>query len=292
MLARTKANFTLPPTANGAANVSGYMLWCPDFHNVTVNTPGNLFCYLSSDPGIAPRNDAVTQYGKFGAQSAILGNNSAFNITDPAGNLVASSVVADARVLSACMTITFLGKMIDSAGELCFLQNVPIAELIGNADNACLSVSQLFNYAASKRRLGVETIESIYRLNLESSDKFRDSTLKPLIISPGGRTIQDDTSETFAPRVFGYAWRGVAPDAIISFDFIKNIEWRPEAVSGFSQVPIVNMGPSLAAQVMAGADRLARSNPEVWQHVKGAAAGLGARMVRAAFAGPSHQQLL
>lgn len=295
MLARVKHSFTLAPSPNGVVNDCGYMLWCPDFHNVALanNQPGNIFCFLANGSLAQPRNDNATQFGKFNAQSSILSNDTAFTISDPAGPLVQSNIVQDARVLSACMTTTFLGKMVDSSGEICFLQNVPISELIGSGTNTCTSVNALFNYSANKQRLGVETIESIYRPNLNSSQLFRDSTVRPLDIPAATNvTAQNLESEPFGPRVFGVAWRGVQSDAQISFDFIKNIEWRPEAVSGFSQVPIVGASPGILERTLKYADNLARSNPAVWVHIKGLVGQGAAYIARTAFTGPRNHQIL
>jgi len=280
LIARTKTTFTTTVSTFPAPNTAGYVLWCPDFNIAKGGVPGCIFVYQTSLSNAAPANVPAGPYGAGSAQPAAI--NTAYHVADPAAALVASDVVADARCLSACMTMTFLGKMIDSSGEVCFLQNVPISELLsGGTGSTPATIDQLFNYSASKQRFGVETLETVYRLNLNSSDKFRDDTLFPLVLA-GGITVTDPVSETFAPRVFGFAWRGTAPDAPISFDFIKNIEWRPEAISGFAQVPIVNSGRSFAGPALSFIDQM---GPEAWSHVKGAAVRLGARMVRAAFTG-------
>lgn len=288
LLAKTKITFNVTPFPS-APNTAGYALWCPDFHNPKSGLSGNTFMYLTSNSATPPFNNAGAVYGAATFQPPTA-QNTAFHIGDPAGALVASDIVNDARVLSACMTITFLGKMIDSAGEVCFLSNLPITQLLeGGVGSTPVSIDELFNYSASKQRLGVETLEAVYRLNTGSSDKFRDESLRPFVIAGGIATV-DPASESFAPRVFGFAWRGVNPDSPISFDFVKNIEWRPEAVSGFAQAPIVNAGPGLLDAALKHADRLARDNPQVWHHVKGAAIGAAARAARNVFGGGGVRQ--
>lgn len=299
LLARTKVGHNLSP-GTFAPITAGYALWCPDFSNTkSIDTPGNVYIFVTDNSSDAPANNELNNNAFFAvptSQGATALTNTAFHIGDPAAALLESTTVADARCLSACMTMTYLGRMRDSSGEMCFIQNLPLSELLtGRSGDLPVSVDQLFTYSSHKNRLGIDTIETVYRPNTLSTDHFRTSQQSPLLLDllqVPLRTKIEPTIASYAPRVFGFVWRNTEGNAPFSFDFIKNIEWRPEVVSGFTQVPMTVSGPSRLETTLAYLDRLSKSNPNVWNRILGGASSVGAAIAKLAYTGTQQRRLL
>lgn len=296
LLARLKASVQAPvnnfPTC-------GYLLWCPDYSDVgynpnqTFSSGGNIFMWSSDSSTHQPWNTDTVPYGTDDGQQLGV---TAQTIPDPAANLLKSDIVSDARVLSACLQMTYFGKMQDSSGEVGFVSNLPVQELLyGGKTNPAtgnvpqpFSVDDLLRYVNVKQRLGVDTLENVYRLNELSSEHFR-SEHQPLVDVGTIGVISSRvnvTAQTLTPRVFGFVWRNVQPGAGLTFDLTKSIEWRAEASSGIAQVPIRSSGPSMVPHINQAIDRHASlGGGSLWHRVASAGRTVASQISKIAFTG-------
>jgi hypothetical protein len=257
LLSRLKSEVNLPAfTFAQTTQTCGYCLWCPDFTNDGFNSGdfggGNLMLWYSDDPGLNPVNNI--SFVAYGRQSQTAASwTTAATLQDPASTLINSDLVADLRVVSACMKASYFGSMFTSSGEIGFIENLPASALLGPVDSASAtftsnpsSVNQLMRYCNRKQRFGTDTFEMTYRLNELSSDHFRDDTdnLFQHDIAGVDATRLAPVADAVSPRVFGYVWRNTAPAAGLNFEFTKSVEWRPRSDAGLTQVTIKASGAS------------------------------------------------
>lgn len=311
LLARLKKSLQVKATAGtpGGPTTCGYCLWCPDFSNNTGDgvfpSAGNLFLWQSSSPSASPQ-DLVTaaEQSAFGSNRFYQANgphtDTAATLNDPCGSLVETTLVADIRVLAACMQLTFIGKMTDASGEVGFINNLPAQELLtggprvpGQLDpdreGTPCTVDHLFTYCNMKRRLGVDTNETIYRLNELSSNHFQDENSRLMKLAPNGNDFSASipaATAILSPRVFGFVWRNTIGDAGLVFDLTKSIEWRPETSSGLTQTPIRTGGPSLVPYINKVIDDSEeKTGRAVWNRVQSSVGSSVAKVAQAAFTG-------
>jgi len=285
------------------SSTCGYFLWCPDYSCTQNKAYGsysdqaNVFVWQNASPAAIPLNNDAFPYGS--AQDPIVdGVFTAYNRPDPAGPLVASGTVADARVLSACLQMTYYGTMTESAGEVGFVNGLPLEELLtGGPSNGPFSVNQLMTFVNNKTRLGVDTLECIYRPNELSSEHFRSRTDSPLILGPGGgatvvETVLDESARALSPRVFGFVWRNTQPDAGLTFDMTKSLEWRPDTTVGLTQVPIVSYGPSRVPAVTRALDaHERRTGRPIWNRIMGAMKSVAGQISQLALSGTGQKAI-
>jgi hypothetical protein len=160
--------------------------------------------------------------------------------------------------------MTYLGQLQNSSGQFGFIENLPTSQLLfGSTISGPVSVDQLFNHCTQTSRFGVDTIELVYSAADRNSDIFTDPDDGALTSGSVGvfETKVSPKADTLGPKCFGFCWRGVDPSQIssINFEFIKNIEWRPEASSGLPEVPLKHLGPSRLPVAQALMDRV---NPD------------------------------
>jgi len=160
--------------------------------------------------------------------------------------------------------------MSDMSGEVCFLEGLTLASLIGKgsptAPTLPLSINQLFNYSSDSQRMGGQTLECRYRPQ-GSTATFRPSTDgalhagEPTTIVPA---YASESAVTEQPIFFGLAWRGL--DVIVGhplvIDLIKNVEFR--------LTPLVNMAHSppeqlTSAPVLDRALKVLDTSAPAWQ---------------------------
>lgn len=226
-------------------NTCGYVLWAQDYHcmpnsGAAAVGPANLFTWTSSDPGLVPANTTVNPFGSATDpfQAAMVTAHAA---NDPAGQLLQRDIVQSARTLSACLQMTYTGRMADSSGEFCFIEALPASALAGNdtIGGDPVSVNQLFNYSTKYERLGTDTVENICRPD-DLGEIFRGPELGVIDVNTPG-TISPSLIEAKiqAPTFFGVAWRGLdtADASPLSFILTKNIEWKPAPLSGLAHAP-------------------------------------------------------
>lgn len=296
LLARLKSSIKVP---TGFGTTCGFCLWCPDYTPEGKESldPGiqqqNCVLWTGTDPSRFPTNTAATPFAQNRIDIQDAEDNTGWVLPDPAGPLNASEIVADARVLNSCMQMTYYGSMLESAGEIAFISNIPVTDLLtgGKGENV-VSVDNLMAFATSKQRFGVDTLESVYRLNPEASHHFRNEATSPLV-SEGGVAATSLTDEVRAnpSRMFGFVWRNTAPDAGLSIDLTKSVEWRAEASSGLAQVAIHSSGPSKVPHINTAIDRVSKQGGKsIWERVSGASGellGITTNALRAIGGSPS-----
>jgi len=233
--------------SSSSTNTNGYVLWCPVY--VGGNTKLACVFHATTTPSTTTVNTVAAPLGT--------GGTSGLALDVGATSFVTSSTVSDFRLVSACIRATYTGALQDSAGLLACIENLPVDTfLLGQASlDAAASVDDLFALSAKVKRFGPDSHEIRYRNTGAESFKL-DSFGAMVIGAPGvARSTLSAESQRFAPTMFGFAWKGV-PASQISFDFIQNIEWRPETRAGFvSVVPRQLNPPGYAHRVMAWLDK-------------------------------------
>jgi hypothetical protein len=297
-LARLKTS-----TNNDSVGTAGYMLWSPRYHNTgefvdpaETTQFYNVFIHSTNNSSQSPTNVPNTSAGAIKTWVDALGNNAVGAIADPAANLIGAdnAVVLDARTLSACLRMTYTGRMDTAAGEVAFIENIPVSSIIGDTDQkeSPVSVDELFVLSSSTQRLGVDTLEIVHRSHEVEAATFMDSKDGALWNTsftgglPQSPTTVSSNAVITAPHVFGFAWRNlanVAAAANLTFGLTKNVEWRPAPASGFTAVTphTINVTNQLAI-VHAQLDR---SNPNWTKRILDSAGSLAGKVVRMAATG-------
>jgi len=244
MLARTKRSVLLPTAATDTA---GYILWDPDYTTAPPDDPllfpktGNFVIWHAADSSQRPTNSTTEPYGSFFA-----GNTATFQ-PDPSHPLLATTLVADMRTLGACLQLTYTGTLLNSAGEIAVITNLPAQELLtGGAGSTPLTVDELFAYSPHKGRFTPETHEVKFKPRTSSSPIYRNEQQNMMQHNDGQVTAIPFSTRGFAPQVLGFAWRGMTPGSSLTYDVLKNVEWRAEASAGIGQTPVHHSGPSKA----------------------------------------------
>lgn len=270
VLSRLKTSYS-----TGATNTNGYLLWCPVYVGGSTNV--NCVLFVTSGASTPAVNTAAAPFGLSGGTSGV-----ALNVG--ATEFVTSSTVSDFRLVSACIRATYTGALQDSQGILASIENLPVDTLLlGQATlDAAASVDNLFSLSSNVKRFGPDTHEIRYRNT--GSESFKLDSFGVMSLGEAGvsRTTLTPEAQRFAPTMFGFAWKGLDTSKI-SFDFIQNIEWRPETRSGFVSVVPRQITPSGHAKtVMAWLDK----NYPDWTTVahKTATSGL-LRMASSMFSG-------
>jgi hypothetical protein len=190
------------------------------------------------------------------------------------------------------MRATYTGSLQNSSGQLGFIENLPLKSVIqgGTAGTNPVNVAQLFNHATHTMRLGVDTTELVYQPAERNSEIFTnvdDGALEIGTLLVSESTMTQEAS-TLAPKVFGFVWQGLElnPGDLtkLSFELIKNSEWRPTASSGLPETPIVHLGPSKVGPSMTSLEMKA---PGWTRRVMDSAGSMGGAIARAAFTGVS-----
>lgn len=244
LLARVKTTFTNEAPATATC---GYILWSPDYAspgiNTGVGTACNVLGWSAVSPATRPVNTTLSPLGIVSTPfDATGGYTTSGGLADPASALMSSDIVADARTIGACISLTYTGTAINSGGQYCVLGNIPSAVLLEEDSNnvpaaSSASVDELFKLATTYGRLGIEPIEVVNRPD-DASNIFRseEEHVFQSDVGPAFTTVQ---AKTIQPQWFGIAWRGL-PTSTASpmvFDLVKSIEWRAEVSSGFTATP-------------------------------------------------------
>lgn len=239
LLARVKSRASFAgPSSSGTA---GYILWACDTTGLgpdeTQYSPASIVGSRFTDTTSAVLNTIADP--AFGQASGTVGG-AGFSIVDPAATLLSNGLARDARTLSACMRMTYTGSMAAAAGQLAVIENFPVESLLEG-----ITVDQLFALSGNVSRIGVSSHEVKFR-PADSSNYFRPLD-DPVTVGtyPEGTThsaaIETGIAASSPTRVdghnqglrlFGFAWSGTSDATALSFEFIKNIEWRPAADSG------------------------------------------------------------
>lgn len=216
ILARYKRTFNLTETQQ-----HGYLLWAPSYvgYPAADFTSMNCFFYAAASPDSQPSNTNAAPLG-----SGVVGAAGAFAVG--ASQFVKSSVCQDFRTVSACIRMTYTGTTSGCKGRIAILENVPANLLLTQRP----SVDSLISMSASTVRVPLDTIEIPFRPQEESSE-FRDEKAELFISTSGTATTFSNFAKSQQPTMIGVAWSGI-PSNEFSFDFIQNIEWRPQPFEG------------------------------------------------------------
>jgi hypothetical protein len=242
IMSRLKTSYT-----NTGTVTNGYLLWCPIY--VGGNNAIAAFFYADADASAPVINTIASPLGS--------GSDSGINLDVGATAFVTSDTVSDFRLISACIKATYIGALQDSAGLIACVENLPIDTfLLGQATlDGAASVDDLFALSSNVKRFGPDTHEIRYRNT--GSESFKLDTYGVMLkgTAASTRTTLTPEAERFAPTMYGFAWKGV-PSNKIAFDFIQNIEWRPETRAGFvSVIPRQLNPPGYARSVMSWLDK-------------------------------------
>lgn len=237
---------------------AGYAIWVPTFHGSSQpGSGGNLFVF-QGDSITSPSNSGAAPYGSPKTMGDAYIKSTAAGFADPAFNFVASGAVSNARTISACMRLTYIGQMQSASGQVAFLHNIPIQELtgvvpFGAIPGTPMSVDLMFQMATNVQRLGVDTLEVKHRISDSLHDTFRNQGDELIDIGNVSESFLDPTAETTSHNAFGFAWRGLAPGdpANLALDFYKNIEWKPGAAQGLTHVQPKQSAPGVPSGVLA-----------------------------------------
>jgi hypothetical protein len=151
-----------------------------------------------------------------------------------------------------------------SAGQVCFVENLPLSALTDENDNGLPSISpsvdELFKAATRTTRLGVDPLEIVYRTP-EDATQFLDSTARCIQYKPilGSNSYLGAYPSQHDAHVFGFAWRGLVSGVAANqvFEFTKVVEWRPRATLGYRRAaPVTTPGGSHISRVKAQLDKV------------------------------------
>jgi len=221
MLNKLKSTYT----ANSGSN-SGYILWDPTFtSDNTVPGSFNAVVHYTNSPSTNPLNTTVNPFGSgSGASSS--------SLQVGAGGYCASTTVADARTVGACIRASYVGRMDASAGLIALVENIPVETVLGANSVTPISVDELFNLSTQINRFGVDTCEVKYRPN-DYSHIFRSEREGCFDRAAGVVTTVTNEAERSGSRMMGFAFKNVTDLNDILFEFHQNIEWRPNVDTGF-----------------------------------------------------------
>lgn len=270
-LQRVKAVVPLYKTLTPSSSVPytcGYIVWCPRYHSPgfgpTKPGPGgttlypqmNCFLWQGVNATDVPYNTTLqganaNNPNVFGLQrpNATDSWNSTIAIPDPASEFVGGAMCRDARLLSSCIRLTFVGRQTISAGIICPIRNMPLTAFLANADGVTdppsptpgdLSVARLFQLSSHQTRIGTE----VHEIRSRDSDNELDEwiTIDEPVAGPGSGVdplqasyIRSDVDPA-EPMCYGFAWQGVVPTEFqnMYIELYKNFEWRPKQSSGIS----------------------------------------------------------
>lgn len=261
LVARTKTTVNITN-----ASTCGYILWDPVYHNSMENKGGqvgemNLMVWTSTSSHAQPTNGKVvgTTYElPFGRGDYNYPTSETTTcITDPAFAFANTEIVEDARLISACIRLTYFGTMLDSSGQIGFLENVPDSlVLTGGANGDPASVDELFRYTSNTHRLGLDTFEVIARPS-DGTPRFRDIEESPyaLGVQGGMPTTISTTGKTMPSTLCGLVWRSLDSKSRLVAEVTKNFEWRPAPLSGLVMVHPQTKGKEKITAVHTIADR-------------------------------------
>lgn len=315
-LSRLKKFVTLGQAYPNASSVAtcGYVIWSPRYHSEgsgaislgpgNPNSYSNAFVWLTTNSALVPENLATSTsaanpqiYGSSKSASATP-QVSTYSIPDPANDFVVGGLCQDARLVSACMRVTYLGTMNASDGQFCFIKNLPMEQFLystaaGSNPTALLSVDRLFELADAASRLGLESHEVRYRDGGSDADRFIAGEDQGVGIGANAQATPpltgyisglNQAATVTNPNVIGFAFRGFTAGQLtkLSIELHKNIEWRPAANSGIGAPIVTQLGESKLAAAETFLDRYAPS----WETMSGAATQANlSRLVQAAKTG-------
>jgi hypothetical protein len=130
LLARTKRSWTFRGT-----QTCGYFLCDPTYMGALGpdHLGGSVFAWKHSDSTIRPGNDGtISIYGRQALDTSDF--LTAIVLADPSHQLTDSDLCEDARHVSSCLSLTYIGAQLVASGQVGFLENVPARVLLTGGD--------------------------------------------------------------------------------------------------------------------------------------------------------------
>lgn len=268
------ASFNTSLTNSNTGMTCGFIAWSPNYcassYNAAPRT--NLLGATYADPTSTSVN--ISTLPAYIATP--FSSNLTFRTPDPAAAFAQQSLCAGQRVLACCMTMEYIGKLVDLSGQVCFFENITNDVMSGNDQLGfnTPSVNAMFDLAGPASGM-MSKHEVKYRLD-ENSHVFQEAQDGPMIrgASSVSASVPSPESLPVAPTWYGIAWRGmdanVSPN--LAFRFTKHVEWKPSRELGLKAIPPVTTGPSLVSRAQAILDK---ANPD-WWHTAASFAGRAA----------------
>jgi len=158
------------------------------------------------------------------------------------------------------LQLTYTGKMTDSAGQIAWIQNYSLADLLKNGVH---NVNDLFNRATKTQRLGLDTYEVVFRPDVDSGTaRFRagggeDNCVTMGVPGTSSSTLGTDPS-LLSPKVIGFAWRGCEDGILnkLAIATTKVVEWRPDIDSGLTGTAQTDLDLPSTSNIVAGLDSM------------------------------------
>jgi hypothetical protein len=277
-LGRFRTNFS-NVGAGGSTATCGFLLVVPNYFG-----KDPMIAFSNADPSYHPLNTTAEAYGtgNTGATPPFF-QNTAYFTNDNASAFVQGTTASDARLISACIRMTYFGSIVNSQGEVSMIENLPLATLLqGGTGSQPMNVNELFQYSGNSMRLGTDTIEVIARPD-DDAKHFTDHDTKWSRESGSTpNTLLSEAQKVKQATAFGFAWRNCIPTANQSFQVIRNIEWRPDANLGIAAPTVRQYTVDLQPSVIATLDR---SNPSWTRRIVNGALSVAAQVATTAFTG-------
>jgi len=246
---------------------SGVILWCPKFHSpgrygsnpsTVAGTSGAEYNLITSCTNSTTAGLNLTGYGVatetfVSVPGATYNDSGSLSYPDPAWNFVNGATCSSARTLSACIKMSYFGQMATTQGMVCQI-DIPLSQVVDSLNDgsgaSTLTIDSLFAGSQLVSRTKLDTAEQKWIpsedgvfMSATSAAAARDIDLDYMVRATRGATPPTTsvfTTGTYAqtnnPRVIGFAWRGFAAGNTfpLQFDLYKNIDWKPEALSGIT----------------------------------------------------------
>jgi hypothetical protein len=137
------------------------------------------------------------------------------------------------------MKMRYFGALENSSGEVGFVDNLPLSvvfgrHVVGGPQTPAISVNDLFIYASRTQRVGLDTLENVW---YDTNESVKFHPYDTGIILAGSYPDLTQTAMVENPTAFGFVWRGLdngAGTTKLTFELVKNIEWRPDPYLGIS----------------------------------------------------------
>lgn len=258
-------------TLSNGTSTCGYVIWFPTYHNEGARAvaatsspsayrPGNLVWFDNALSSYAPLNTTASPWG----MDSAVATSGKFLIDPVNDSLTDNTAFSRGRTLSACLQLEYLGKTMDTSGQVAILKNASFASLDrapgGTFSFAPPSVDDIFNHAAVIERTQLHGHEAIWRPS-EDSSVLRDSAgLGANAIATAARAdtaFWSGTAGTQATVVSSadpanaqgivIAWRGFQPGVAVNINAVKVVEL--EVAARFNTVEAAPLSTKSAAHV-------------------------------------------
>jgi len=251
-----------PPTLVGNA-ACGIILWVPDYTcQGYVSGTSATYNMIS-----VVQNDSTTALDLSGCSFTV--SSSSSGLADPAYAFVSGTTCSDARTLSACMRMSYLGQVATTQGMVGCL-DIPFSVFDDVIKGGNMTIDGLFELSQSVNRTSLDAIEQKWTPN-DGSSSFKGFGSNTVPGSSGDFAVNYNngsyslgaSAAAMNPHVIGFVWKGfstaVPASTILQFDCYKNIEWRPQSGSGLANPTPVRTSATSPAQ--AAVSMLDRATP-------------------------------